>query len=63
MSVFSVGRASIARIEETYLPVYRVGDIFPAWNDEIAATHAHWMAPNHYDASSGLITLSVHRWL
>ncbi len=29
MSVFSVGKVSITRIEETYLPVYRPGDIFP----------------------------------
>jgi glyoxylase-like metal-dependent hydrolase (beta-lactamase superfamily II) len=63
MSVFTVGQASIARIEETYLPVYRPGDIFPEWNDTIAAEHAHWLAPNHYDAAQGLIKLSVHSWL
>ena len=63
MSVFTVGQASIARIEETYLPVYRPGDIFPEWNDKIAAEHAHWLAPNHYDAAQGLIKLSVHSWL
>src|ERR1700694_6100379 len=63
MSVFTVGQASIARIEETYLPVYRPGDIFPEWNDKIAAEHAGWLAPNHYDAAQGLIKLSVHSWL
>ncbi len=63
MSVFSVGKVSITRIEETYLPVYRPGDIFPEYDDAIAAEHAHWMAPNHYDAGKGLIKLSVHSWL
>ena len=63
MSVFSVGKASIARIEETYLPVYRPGDIFPEYDARIAAEHAHWMAPHHYDAEKDLIKLSVHSWL
>jgi glyoxylase-like metal-dependent hydrolase (beta-lactamase superfamily II) len=63
MSVFAVGRASIARIEETYLPVYPPRDIFPEWNDEIARKHADWLAPNHYDPALGLIKLSVHSWL
>jgi hypothetical protein len=63
MTVFAVGRASIARIEETYLPIYRPGDIFPEWNDAIAAEHASWLAPDHYDAEKNLIKLSVHSWL
>jgi len=63
MSVFSVGKVSITRIEETYLPVYRPGEIFPEYDAAIAAAHAHWMAPNHYDADKDLIKLSVHSWL
>ena len=63
MSAFSVGKATIARIEETYLPVYRPHDIFPEYDDAIAAEHAHWMAPNHYDPDKDLIKLSVHSWL
>jgi glyoxylase-like metal-dependent hydrolase (beta-lactamase superfamily II) len=63
MTVFSVGEATIARIEETYLPVYRPGDLFPEWSDAILAQHRHWLAPNHYDAATGLIKLSVHSWL
>jgi len=63
MTQFTIGKASIARIEETYLPVYRPRDIFPAYNDEIAAEHAHWMAPHHYDRNKDLIKLSVHSWL
>ena len=37
MIQFTVGHASIARIEETYLPVYRPRDIFPEYTDAIAA--------------------------
>jgi glyoxylase-like metal-dependent hydrolase (beta-lactamase superfamily II) len=62
MSVFTIGRASIARIEETYLPVYPPS-IFPEWNDAIGAEHAHWLAPHHYDPEKNLIKLSVHSWL
>jgi glyoxylase-like metal-dependent hydrolase (beta-lactamase superfamily II) len=63
MTVFSVGGATIARVEETYGPTYRAGELFPAWNDEILAAHGHWLAPNHYDTASGRIKLSVHSWL
>jgi glyoxylase-like metal-dependent hydrolase (beta-lactamase superfamily II) len=40
-----------------------VRDIFPDYDQEIAAKHAHWMAPNHYDPGRDLIKLSVHSWL
>jgi glyoxylase-like metal-dependent hydrolase (beta-lactamase superfamily II) len=63
MGVLAVGQAKIARVEETYGPTYRVGDLFPECNEEILATHRHWLAPNHYDAASGFIKLSVHSWL
>jgi glyoxylase-like metal-dependent hydrolase (beta-lactamase superfamily II) len=63
MTTFTVGKASITRIEETYLPVYRPGDLFPEWNGEIFARHKHWLAPSHYEPASDLIKLSVHSWL
>jgi glyoxylase-like metal-dependent hydrolase (beta-lactamase superfamily II) len=63
MTVFSVGQATITRVEETYGPTYRATDLFPELNDKILAEHAQWLAPNHYDATSGLIKLSVHSWL
>ena len=63
MTVLSVGDATIIRIEETYLPVYRPGDLFPEWNDDILARNVSWLAPHHYDPPSGLIKLSVHSWL
>jgi glyoxylase-like metal-dependent hydrolase (beta-lactamase superfamily II) len=63
MTVFTVGKASIVRIEETYGPTYRAHDIFPEFDEHILAKHAGWLAPSHYDAASGFIKLSVHSWL
>jgi len=61
--VFSVGQASIVRVEETYGPTYKAADLFPELSEEILAEHRHWLAPNHYDPDTGLIKLSVHSWL
>jgi glyoxylase-like metal-dependent hydrolase (beta-lactamase superfamily II) len=63
MTIFSVGQATITRVEETYGPTYRAGELFPEWNDKIRSAHDDWLAPNHYDAASGRIKLSVHSWL
>ena len=63
MSAFSVGKASIIRVEETYGPTYPVKEIFAACTDAILAEHAAWLAPSHYDQPSGKIKLSVHSWL
>jgi hypothetical protein len=63
MTVFTVGKASVVRIEETYGPTYRARDIFPEFEDHILAEHSGWLAPSHYDAASGFIKLSVHGWL
>jgi glyoxylase-like metal-dependent hydrolase (beta-lactamase superfamily II) len=63
MTVFNVGRASITRVEEVYGPTYPATQIFPDLSEKILAEHAHWIAPDHYEASTGLIKLSVHSWL
>ncbi len=63
MTVFNVGGAIITRVEEVYGPTYPATQIFPELNKEILAEHAHWLAPDHYEAQTGLIKLSVHSWL
>ena len=63
MSVFSVGNATIARVEETNLPSYPLRDIFPDFTDAHMAEHKSWLAPHHYEAETGKIRLSVHSWL
>jgi len=61
--VFSVGKATITRIEETYLPCYPLRDIFPDFTDAHLAEHESWLAPHHYEAETGRIKLAVHSWL
>jgi hypothetical protein len=63
MSVFKVGKATLTRIEETYLAVYPPKDIFPELTDALFKEHGHWLAPNHYDPETNKIKLSVHSWL
>ena len=64
MTSFSVGKATITRIEETYLAVYRSeGAVSGIHRRDIQAEHAHWLAPNHYDPAAAKIKLSVHSWL
>jgi len=63
MQKFSVGKASVTRIEETYLAVYDPKELFSEFTDDIRREHLHWMAPHHYDPASAKIYLSVHSWL
>src|SRR6516165_6587618 len=63
MTVLKVGQATVTRVEEFYGPTYPATQIFPDLSQEILKLHSHWLAPNHYEASSGLIKLSVHSWL
>lgn len=63
MTIFSIGRATITRVEEVYGATYPATQIFPDLSPEIVAEHASWLAPDHYEAGTGLIKLSVHSWL
>ena len=63
MTTATVGAARITRIEETYEPNFAASTFFADWRDELVAEHMHWMVPNHFDAASGWIKLSVHSWL
>jgi hypothetical protein len=64
MSVFKVGKATVTRIEETYLAIYTPGvDLFPEWTPAHLKEHGHWLKPNHYNPESNKVKLSVHSWL
>jgi glyoxylase-like metal-dependent hydrolase (beta-lactamase superfamily II) len=63
MTMFSVGKATIVRIEETYQPVYNPKELFPEFTDEAFSAHKHWLAPDHYDPATDKVKLSVHSWL
>ena len=57
--LFSVGDATIVRVEETNLPTYPLREIFPEFNDAHLAEHGAWLAPHHYEAESGRIRLAT----
>src|SRR5712691_11076561 len=63
MTEFKLGRAIVTRVEEVYGPTYPATQIFPDLNAAILAEHGHWLAPDHYEAETVLIKLSVHSWL
>jgi glyoxylase-like metal-dependent hydrolase (beta-lactamase superfamily II) len=60
---FTIGQATITRIEETNLPSYPLTQIFPEFTEAHLREHAHWLAPHHYETESGKIKLAVHSWL
>jgi glyoxylase-like metal-dependent hydrolase (beta-lactamase superfamily II) len=62
MTQFTIGKATVTRVEEVYGATYPATQIFPELSPQIVAEHA-WLAPNHYEAESGRIKLSVHSWL
>ena len=61
MTRFIVGRASIARIEETYLSIGRVTFSLNTPTESRPSTAIG--CPHHYDPDRDLIKLSVHSWL
>ena len=61
--MLKIGDATITRVEETNLPGYQLRDIFKEFTDAHLAEHGHWLAPNHYEPSTGQIKLAVHSWL
>ena len=61
--MFTLGRATITRVEETNVPSYPLRQVFPELSEAELAEHLPWLAPHHYDADKGLIRLSVHSWL
>ncbi|HXH82240.1 MAG TPA: MBL fold metallo-hydrolase [Candidatus Tectomicrobia bacterium] len=63
MATLTIGAATVTRIEETYEPNFEARTFFPDWRPEVADEHRAWMVPDHYDAASGFLALSVHSWL
>lgn len=63
MTQLKIGAATAARIEESYEPNFNAVKFFPDWDPAVIGEHRDWLAPNHYDAASGFLKLSVHSWL
>ena len=63
MSTFTIGAATVTRIEETYEPNFEATKFFAEWRPEVVEQHREWLLPNHYDPASGKLKLSIHSWL
>ena len=63
MSTFTIGAATITRIEESYEPNFEAAKFFADWRPEVVERHREWLLPHHYDAASGKLKLSIHSWL
>ena len=63
METFTIGAATITRVEESYEPNFDATMFFKEWRPDIVERHREWMLPHHYDAASGKLKLSIHSWL
>src|SRR5438034_1320208 len=63
VSTFTIGAATITRIEESYEPNFEATKFFAEWGGDVVARHREWMLPHHYDPASGKLKLSIHSWL
>jgi len=63
MHALTIGAATVTRIEETYEPNFAAATFFPAWQPEALERDRDWLVPDHYDAASGFLKLSIHSWL
>jgi glyoxylase-like metal-dependent hydrolase (beta-lactamase superfamily II) len=63
VSTFTIGAATITRIEETYEPNFEAAKFFAEWRPDVVERHREWMLPHHYDPTSGKLKLSIHSWL
>ena len=63
MSTFTIGNATVTRIEESYEPNFEAAKFFADWRPDVVERHREWMLPHHYDSASGKLKLSIHSWL
>ncbi len=63
MTTVTIGAAQLTRIEEMYEAHWDAPAFFPDWRKHLVEEHLGWMVPNHYDAASNSLKLSIHSWL
>jgi glyoxylase-like metal-dependent hydrolase (beta-lactamase superfamily II) len=63
MSTFTVGGATVTRVEETYEPNFEATKFFADWKADAIAPHRSWLDDAHWDPDKGMLKLSVHSWL
>ena len=63
MTTFTVGSASITRIEESSGLGFKANVLFPDWSAEAVEKHRSWLVPDHFVETRERLVLSVHSWL
>ena len=63
MHIFTIGGATVTRIEETYEPNFEAAKFFADWRPDAIASHRAWLDGPHWDPDKGMLKLSVHSWL
>lgn len=60
---FKIGQTVATRVEEIIDRSFDFRLFFPLSTDEDIARNLDWMAPGHYDPTTGRLLLSMHSWL
>ncbi|MBM4441567.1 MAG: MBL fold metallo-hydrolase [Candidatus Rokubacteria bacterium] len=63
MHTFTIGGATVTRVEETYEPNFKATMFFADWTPEAIAGHRGWLDGPHWDPDKEMLKLSVHSWL
>jgi glyoxylase-like metal-dependent hydrolase (beta-lactamase superfamily II) len=60
---FTLGQATVTRINELTLSNFTPAALFPDWDANIIAKHPDWIQPGTMDESKEHVLMSVHSWL
>ena len=52
MSTFTIGAATVTRIEESYEPNFEATKFFAEWRLDVVERHREWLSPHHFDPAS-----------
>ncbi len=63
MQKWTVGDATVTRIEELMGPLFDPVRFFPDFDAEVFEEHREWLYPQHLDAQTGNLISSMHSWL
>jgi glyoxylase-like metal-dependent hydrolase (beta-lactamase superfamily II) len=60
---FTVGEATVTRVQELALGNATPAGLFPDWEPDIFADHQDWLSPGAMDPARERLLLSVHTWV
>ncbi|WP_250008080.1 MBL fold metallo-hydrolase [Actinoplanes sp. M2I2] len=63
MPEFTLGNVDVSRVIEWQGPFAPVGVLFPSMPDELWRQHESWLAPEHWDATTGNYPATFQTWI